>query len=242
MFAGVDGDLATEIAERDVVLTRTRGVHGPPVSEWVLMVLLATTKQFPALVHAQQAGEWSPFDVPLKTVGGLTLGIVGYGEIGRAVAARARGFRLRLIATSRRAAPAPELDALYGADDLPRLLAESDYVVLLTPLTPETRGLIDEAALRGMRPSAWLINVARGEVVQESALLRALDVGWIPRRGARRVRAGAAPGGIRLWRMPNLLLTPHNSGVPPLGWRPLAWPSSWRTSDATPAASRCQPG
>jgi phosphoglycerate dehydrogenase-like enzyme len=152
--------------------------------------------------------------VPL-TVGGLTLGIVGYGEIGRAVAARARGFGLRLVATSRRAAPAPELDALYRADDLPRLLAESDYVVLLTPLTPETRGLIDEAALRGMRPSAWLINVARGEVVQESALLRAIDEGWIAGAALDVFAQEPLPADSRLWRMPNLLLTPHNSGVPP---------------------------
>ncbi|HZU06796.1 MAG TPA: D-2-hydroxyacid dehydrogenase [Chloroflexota bacterium] len=212
MGAGVDGDLAPELVERDVILTRTRGLHDKPVSEWVMMLLLAVSKRLPELVLAQQARRWQPLDVPV-TLAGRTVGIVGYGEIGRAIAARARGFGLRLIATRRRPQPAPELDALYPAEALPELLAQSDYVVICTPLTRETRGLIGERELRAMRPTAWLINVARGEIVQEDALLRALREGWIAGAALDVFSQEPLPPESPLWTAPNLLITPHNAGV-----------------------------
>jgi len=198
--------------ERDVILTRTRGLHDKPVSEWVMMLLLAVSKRLPELVLAQQARRWQPLDVPV-TLAGRTVGIVGYGEIGRAIAARARGFGLRLIATRRRPQPAPELDALYPAEALPELLAQSDYVVICTPLTRETRGLIGERELRAMRPTAWLINVARGEIVQEDALLRALREGWIAGAALDVFSQEPLPPESPLWTAPNLLITPHNAGV-----------------------------
>jgi phosphoglycerate dehydrogenase-like enzyme len=212
MGAGVDGALTPEIVERDVILTRTRGLHDKPVSEWVLMLLLAVSKRLPELVLAQQARRWQPLDVPVTLVG-RTVGLVGYGEIGRAIAARARGFGLRLIATRRRPQPAPELDALYPAEALPELLAQSDYVVICTPLTRETRGLIGERELRAMRPTAWLINVARGEIVQEDALLRALREGWIAGAALDVFSQEPLPPESPLWTAPNLLITPHNAGV-----------------------------
>src|SRR4051794_2442519 len=150
MGAGMDGDLTPEIKGSDILLSRTRGLHCISVSEWVLMQILAVSKRLPELVLAQARHEWSKVEVPASLIG-RTIGIVGYGEIGQAVAARAKGFGFRLIATRRRPQPTAELDALYPADQLDRLLGESDYVVILTPLTPETRGLIGAAQLQAMK-------------------------------------------------------------------------------------------
>jgi phosphoglycerate dehydrogenase-like enzyme len=210
--AGVDGDLTPALRGRDVVITRTRGAHDTPVSEWVLLQLLAVTKRLPELVRQQAAHRWQPLDVP-RTVAGRTLGIVGYGEIGQALALRARPLGLRIVGLRRHWRPAPELDAVYGPDGLGTLLAESDYVVLLAPLTAETRGLIGAAALRQMKPSAWLINVARGEIVDTPALLQALREGWIAGAALDVIAGEPLPPNSPWWDLPNVLLTPHNGGI-----------------------------
>jgi phosphoglycerate dehydrogenase-like enzyme len=212
MGAGVDGDLTPQVVNSDVAVTRTRGLHNLPVSEWVMLQMLAVTKRLPELVLAQHEGRWRPVEVPV-TVQGRTMGIVGYGEIGRTLAERARAFGLRVVGTRRHPEPAPELDALYPPDGLDRLLEISDYVVILTPLTPETRGLIGEAQLRRMRLEAWLINVARGEVVQEEPLLRALREGWIAGAALDVFHQEPLPPDSPLWKLPNVLITPHNGGV-----------------------------
>ncbi len=212
MGAGVDGDLTPQIVGSDVLLSRTRGLHCVPVSEWVLMQILAVSKRLPELVRAQERHEWKKVDVPVSLVG-RTIGIVGYGEIGGCVNARARGFGFRVVATRRHPRPAPELDALYPPDQLDRLLAESDYVVLLTPLTPETRGLIGATQLRQMKSTAWLINVARGEVVQEEALIEALREGWIAGAALDVFAREPLPPDSPLWSLPNVLITPHSGGV-----------------------------
>ncbi|HLH24533.1 MAG TPA: D-2-hydroxyacid dehydrogenase [Chloroflexota bacterium] len=212
MGAGVDGDLAPQVVNGDVVVTRTRGLHNLPVSEWVMLQVLAVTKRLPELVLAQHEGKWDPVEVPV-TIEGRTMGIVGYGEIGQTLAVRARAFGLRLVGTRRHPAPAPELDALYPSNELDRLLEQSDYVVILTPLTPETRGLIGEPQLRRMKAAAWLVNVARGEVVDEGALVRALRERWIAGAALDVFRQEPLPPDNPLWKLPNVLITPHNGGV-----------------------------
>jgi phosphoglycerate dehydrogenase-like enzyme len=196
----------------NIVVTRTRGLHNLPVSEWVMLQLLAVTKRLPELVVAQHEGKWRPVEIPV-TIQGRTMGIVGYGEIGQTLAVRARAFGLRVVGTRRHPQPAAELDALYPPDELDRLLAESDYVVILTPLTPETRGLIGAAQLRQMKPEAWLINVARGEVVQEEALLQALRDGSIAGAALDVFAQEPLPPDSPLWKLPNVLITPHSGGV-----------------------------
>ncbi len=212
MGAGVDGDLTPEVVQSDVLLSRTRGLHCIPVSEWVLMQILAVSKRLPELVLAQERHEWKKVEVPVSLVG-RTIGIVGYGEIGHCVNARARGFGFRVIGTRRHPRPTPELDAVYPADQLDRLLAEADYVVVLTPLTAETRGLIGAAQLRQMKPTAWLINVARGEVVDEAALIEALRGGRIAGAALDVFAQEPLPPDSPLWSLPNVLITPHSGGV-----------------------------
>ncbi|MBX5491193.1 MAG: D-2-hydroxyacid dehydrogenase [Chloroflexi bacterium] len=218
MSAGVDAELVPEIVNSPVIVTRTRGLHHIPVSEWVLMQILAVSKRLPEFVRAQAEHRWLPLDVP-ASLEGRTIGIVGYGEIGQAVARRARGFGFRLVGVRRRPQPAPELDALYGLEGLPQLLGESDYVVVATPLTPETRGLIGAVQLRAMRPTAWLVNVGRGPVVDEAALLQALGEGWIAGAALDVFDQEPLPPEHPLWGLPNVLITPHNSGVRPNQFR-----------------------
>jgi phosphoglycerate dehydrogenase-like enzyme len=212
MGAGVDGDLTPQVVSGDVIVTRSRGLHNLPVSEWVMIQVLAVVKRLPELVLAQHEGRWAPVEVPV-TIQGQTMGIVGYGEIGRSLVERARCFGLRLVGTRRRPLPAPELDALYPLDQLDRLLTESDYVVILTPLTPETRGLIGEAQLRVMKSTAWLVNVARGEVIDEAALIRALREHWIAGAALDVFAHEPLPPDSPFWKLPNVLITPHNGGV-----------------------------
>ncbi|HZS00624.1 MAG TPA: D-2-hydroxyacid dehydrogenase [Chloroflexota bacterium] len=212
MGAGVDGDLTPQVVASDIVVTRTRGLHNLPVSEWVMLQLLAVTKRLPELVLAQHEHQWHPVEVPV-TIQGRTMGIVGYGEIGQTLAVRARAFGLRVVGTRRHPQPAAELDAVYPPSELERLLEQSDYVVILTPLTSETRGLIGEAQLRRMKPDAWLINVARGEVIQEEPLLRALRENWIAGAALDVFPHEPLPADSPLWQLPNVLITPHNGGV-----------------------------
>jgi phosphoglycerate dehydrogenase-like enzyme len=212
MGAGVDGDLTPQVVNGDIVVTRTRGLHNLPVSEWVMLQLLAVTKRLPELVIAQHEGKWRPLEIPV-TIQGRTMGIVGYGEIGQTLAVRARAFGLRVVGTRRHSQPVAGVDRLYPPEQLDQLLEESDYVVILTPLTPETRGLIGAAQLRHMKSEAWLINVARGEVVQEDALLQALREGWIAGAALDVFAQEPLPADSPLWKLPNVLITPHSGGV-----------------------------
>jgi phosphoglycerate dehydrogenase-like enzyme len=174
------------------------------------------------MIRQQAAGVWESFDV--EELYGKVLGIVGYGSIGRAVAERGRDFGMRIIAVRRRPDLASESDPaeqILPVARLAELMARSDFVVIATPLTPETRGLVGEAELRAMKPSAVLINVGRGPVVAEDALIRALQ--------QRRIRGAALdvfdreplPSGHPFYDLDNVLLSPHCADHTP-GWEEAA--------------------
>jgi phosphoglycerate dehydrogenase-like enzyme len=144
---------------------------------------------------------------------GKTLLIVGMGRIGSALAKLAKAFDMRVVGIRRNAAAgAPHADAIYGTERLPELLPSADIVALTCPLTPETENLIDARALACLRPSAQLINVARGRVVDESALLAALSEGRLAAAGLDVTREEPLPTASPLWAMPNVLITPHTAG------------------------------
>lgn len=187
-----------------VALCNARGVHDASTAEWVLAAMLATLREFPRFVLAQQAGRW---DYQFTDVlAEKTVLIVGYGSIGAAVERRLSGFEVEVVRVARHAregvAPMTELDAL-----LPR----ADVVVLLVPFTAETRGLVDAAFLGRMRDGALLVNAARGPVVDTGALLAELESGRL--RAALDVTdPEPLPDGHPLWQAPGLLLTPHVAG------------------------------
>jgi phosphoglycerate dehydrogenase-like enzyme len=213
--AGVERALTPAALERGIVITNARGVFSRPIAEYVLMMILAVSRRLPGLLELQRERTWQPLEgVELRDV---TVGIVGLGSIGRAVGALATAFGCRVVAVRRRSdAGAPDdeagpLERVGGPDTLPQLLAESDFVVLAAPLTPETENMIDADALESMKPTAWLINVARGRLVDERALVQALRDGRIGGAVLDTFRDEPLPESSPFYDLPNVIVTPHTS-------------------------------
>jgi phosphoglycerate dehydrogenase-like enzyme len=196
-----------------LTFTTTAGFNAVSIAEWVVGCMVMFAKGLPRLFRNQQAHGWER--LPVETLVGKTLGIVGFGHIGAEVAKRARAFGCRIVATRRSFGEGggdPLLDVAYPPAEVGRLLAESDYVVLSSALTAETRGLIDAAALRAMKSSAVLINVSRGEVVDEAALAEALRGGTITGAALDVTQREPLPAEHPLWDLDNIVITPHISG------------------------------
>jgi glyoxylate/hydroxypyruvate reductase A len=193
-----------------VVLTRAEGVFGAWMAEYTLGWLLWTTQRMEALRRAQRLRQWE--HVQPSLLRGRTLGVVGLGSIGRAIARAARAFTMRVIGVNRSGRRVPEAEKVYRRPGLAEFLAASDYVVLAAPLTPETRGLIGDAELRAMRPEAWLVNVGRGALIQEEALVRAVHERWISGAILDVFLEEPLPPEHPLWTLPNVVVTPHISG------------------------------
>ena len=222
--AGVERALTPAAAERGLVITNARGVFSRPIAEYVLMMILAVSRRLPGLLELQRERTWQPLEgVELRDV---TVGIVGLGSIGRAVGALATAFGCRVIAVRRRSEAGAEaaatdeesrsfgevmLERVGGPEGLPQLLADSDFVVLATPLTPETQNMIDAEALSVMKPGAWLINIARGGLVDERALLNALRDGAIGGAVLDTFRDEPLPPSSPFYDLPNVIVTPHTS-------------------------------
>lgn len=222
--AGVERVLTPASRERGLVITNARGVFSRPIAEYVMLMILAVSRRLPELLELQSERTWQPLEA--RELRDVTVGIVGLGSIGRAVGALATAFGCRVVATRRRPqagsgaaegagdAPFPGammLDRVLAPEALPELLAESDFVVLAAPLTEDTRGLLDDAALAGVRPGAWIINVARGELVDERALARALREGRLGGAVLDTFREEPLPATSALYDLPNVILTPHTS-------------------------------
>jgi phosphoglycerate dehydrogenase-like enzyme len=226
--SGVERALTPAALARDVLVTNARGVFSRPIAEHVLLMILAVSRHLPELIELQKERTWQPLEG--RELRELTIGIVGYGSLGRSVASLASAFGARVIAMRRRpdageARPAhdsggddgdvfpfePRLDRLVGPDGLHALLAESDIVVLAAPLTPETEGMIDEAAVAAMKRDAWLINVARGRLIDDTALIRALRENRIGGAALDTFRDEPLPQGSPYWELANVILTPHTA-------------------------------
>jgi phosphoglycerate dehydrogenase-like enzyme len=221
--SGVERALTPAARTRDVLVTNARGVFSRPIAEHVLLMILAVSRHLPELLELQRERTWQPLEG--RELRELTIGIVGYGSLGRSVASLASAFGARVIALRRHpdaVAPTsaddedgfpfePRVERVVGPDGLLDLLAESDIVVLAAPLTPETDGMIDEAAVAAMQRDAWLINVARGRLVDDTALIRALRDNRIGGAALDTFRDEPLPPGSPYWELPNVILTPHTA-------------------------------
>lgn len=198
-----------------VAVTNTPGVLDRASADHTFALILAVTRRITEgdrLIRSREPWVWGPrMLVGLDVSAGATLGILGYGRIGKAVAQRAKAFGMRVLATARSATPGTVNDGI-GFVDTETLLADSDVVSVHTPLTPQTRHLIDAAALRAMKPGAYLINTARGGVVDESALVQALRSGHL-RGAALDVFEGEPAVNPDLLDAPGLVLTPHTASA-----------------------------
>jgi phosphoglycerate dehydrogenase-like enzyme len=210
LMAGVDKVLSPEIVASDVPMTNGRGLYGRSLAEWTIGAMAYFAFDFRRLLRQQAVGRWESFDHP--TLFGRTLGIVGYGAIGRAIAERARPFGIRVVTSRRTAGDAdPMVDKAYAPPQLNEMLAECDYVAVTAPLTAETRGLIGAVQIAAMKPTAVLINVGRGAVIDEDALLAALESGKLRGAALDVFTTEPLPSGHAFYRMENVLLSPHTA-------------------------------
>lgn len=214
MTAGVDRFLDAEMVESPVTMTNVSGIHATPIGEFVLGVMLMFVKQSPLCFQLKQERQWERiFSSVLRS---QTVGVVGLGSIGQGVARLAKAFGMRVLATRRsakRIGRTRYVDVVFPLGELQQLLAESDFVVLTLPLTAETTKFIGEGELRAMKSTAYLINVASGGVVDEEALIRALDEHRIAGAGLDVFATEPLPPDSRLWEFPNVILSPVISGV-----------------------------
>jgi phosphoglycerate dehydrogenase-like enzyme len=215
--AGVERVLTPDAAARGLLITNARGVFSEPIAEYTMMMILSVLRRLPELEELQRERTWQP--LPAREMRQVTVGIVGLGSIGRNVARLALAFGARVIATRKEPdqpralrEPIPEgLDSILEHDQLPELLAEADFVVLTVPLTRETDKLMDATRLAQMKPGAWLINVARGRLIDQRALLRALRNGPLEGAILDTIWEEPLPPSSPLWDTPGLIITPHTS-------------------------------
>ena len=209
--AGVDHVLTPAVKVKPgLVVTDSGPAFEIAISEFVLAWMLLVARRLLELMANQREHKWE--SVVQQELWGQTVGIIGLGPIGQGVAARAKAFGMRTLGFRRSASPAANVDqVLTGPDGLTRLLAESDYVVLAAALTGETRALLGPAQLAGMKTTAWLINIARGGLVDEPALIEALQQNKIAGACLDVFALEPLLPDSPLWDLPNVHLAPHNS-------------------------------
>jgi len=214
MSAGVDQLQGTGVEATPILVSDASGIHRIPAGEFVLGLMLALVKGFPRLRDQQAQRRWQRLRP--GELHGRTVAIVGLGAIGSGVARLAKALEMRVVATRRslqqRQEGVGDVDVLYPPHCLGEMIAEADFLVLAVPLTAETRGLIGEAELRRMKPTAYLINVSRGAIVEEAALLRALQEGWFAGAALDVFPQEPLPPESELWGLPNVIITPHIAG------------------------------
>lgn len=213
MLAGVDHFLTPDIVKSRVIVTNMSGIHSSPVSEMAFSMMLMFAKQAPFCFLNKQEKKWERF-IPML-LRSKTVGIVGLGNIGKELARMSKAFGMRVIATRRTAKEGDKaryVDLIVPMEKLKKLLSESDFVVLLMPATPGTHKIIGEKELRAMKPTAYLVNVGRGNTVDEEAMVRALQQGWIAGVGLDAYAVEPLPVESKLWVLPNVIISPHVSG------------------------------
>jgi phosphoglycerate dehydrogenase-like enzyme len=210
--AGADHVLDVRPDLGDVVLTNARGIHGALMADYAIGVMVMLQWGFPRLLRLQQARTWRhQYTEPLA---GKCLGVLGVGAIGGEIARRGAAMGMTVLGLRREPRPAEGVDRMYGPDGLGELLPRCDFVVVVVPATPETRRMLGERELRAMRRGAYLVNVARGSVVDEAALVRALAEGWLGGAALDVFETEPLPAESPLWAMDNVIVTAHIAGEP----------------------------
>jgi len=211
LLAGVDHDLYADLFKSSVIVTNSH-IHGIQISELVLEMMLMLAKHAP--FYFEMKKQRKSKRVTSELLHSKTLGVVGLGSIGKEVARLGKAFHMRVIATKSNPKPTKYADVVLPSEKLPVLLKESDYVVLAVPFTARTSNLIGEKELKMMKPTAYLINIARGTVVDEDVLAKALEEKWIAGAGLDVFRSdpGPLPPNSKFWDIPNVIITPHIAG------------------------------
>lgn len=207
---GVDGITDSPSIGKDVVVSSTRGIHGVPMSEMTIMLMLALSRDFPRTIHEQDQSNWLRW--PARLLNKKTVGILGIGLIAEQFAPLCKAFGMTVIGISRTAREIAGIDRFASRDDLAQVAGELDYMVVLVPYTPETHNMVDAKVFAAMKPDAYLVNVARGGVVDEDALVDALNTGEIAGAALDTFVEEPLPPDNPLWKTPNTIITPHLGG------------------------------
>jgi phosphoglycerate dehydrogenase-like enzyme len=214
--AGVDHYPIQTIADRRQIFTNGSGVNAVPIAEYVVLCVLSAAKTFPLFVGYSQRHVWPAERPPATEVDGSHALVLGYGEIGRQIATRLRGLGVEVTAARRRPTPADdERITIIGADEWRDRLGEFDWILVAAALTPETRHMLSEAEFARMRSSAWMVNIARGGLVDQDALARALQAGQLAGAYLDVTDPEPLPTDHALWRIPNVFITGHSAGRSP---------------------------
>ena len=214
--SGLDRRMPPELAARQVLVTNAAGIHAPNIAEHVMAYMLHFTRRFETYAQAQQAHKWVHHEEPSEELLGQTLGIVGLGATGGALAVRARSFGMRVLATKRDGRNAEGLvDAVFPPREIGTVLEQADHVAITVPYTKDTHHLFDAAMLARMKPTAYLYNTSRGALVDEAALIAVLRAGRLRGAGLDVFEKEPLPADSPFWDMPNVIVTPHAAGFTP---------------------------
>jgi len=207
---GVDNLVDLPSLRRDVVVTNVHGIHGAPVSEAALAAMFALARDLPRFVRNQDRRQWARW--PARLLDGKTVGIFGMGAIAAALAPKCKALGMRVVGISASPRLLAGFDHVHARAELARAVSELDFLVLLTPLTRETRGIVDADILAAMKPTACLVNLARGGVVDEPSLLAALGRGAIAGAALDVFVEEPLPADHPFWSCPNVIITTHQGG------------------------------
>ncbi|AIE59014.1 D-2-hydroxyacid dehydrogenase [Bacillus methanolicus] len=209
--AGVDDLPLEKLAERKILLTSANGVHAYPISETILALMLALTRKIHTYIKNQQSKTWHHSGLKLE-MHQKTVGIIGVGAIGKETAKIAKAFGMTVLGVRRSGRPEEFVDEMFTTDHLNSILPKCDYVVVTLPLTKDTRHLFGKEQFVLMKPSAFFINIGRGEVVNEAELIQALQDGQIAGAGLDVFETEPLGENSPLWDMENVIITPHTAG------------------------------
>ena len=209
IIVGVDPILSLPSLRKDVLITSAQGIHGPQVSEMVFLFMLAFARRFPEVLRNQGRKVWKPWTG--ERLKGKKIGIVGIGAIGQEIARKAKAFGMTVYGVDR-VDRRDFVDFYYEPKEIARVAGEADYLVLSSPLTPETRNMVGEEVLSVMKPTSYFINVSRGGVVDHEALIRHLKAKKIAGAGLDALPLEPLPETSELWEMENVIITPHVAG------------------------------
>ncbi len=211
MTTGVDYIVSLPSLKKEVLLTSTRGIHGPQVSEMTFLLMLALNRNFPEVVRNQDKGLWERW--PGKLLWKKKVGILGVGVIGEEIARKCKVFGMEVIGIDIIRRKLDCVDAFYGPEDIVKVAKEVDYLVVVAPRTPQTEKLVDSKVISAMKPTAFLLNLGRGELVDDEALISALKSGKIAGAGLDTYWQEPLPKEHPFWKMKNVIVSPHMAGM-----------------------------
>lgn len=198
---------------KDIILTNSSGVYGLPIAEHVFAMILSFNRNLQEYAYLKEKKSWEMI-LNTKDFYGSTVGIIGFGDIGKEIAIRAKAFGARVLVVKRKPSQVPEyVDELYITEEIDQVLKQSDYIVLTLPATKNTKGIISRDRINIMKPGAYLVNIGRGELIDQEALIEALRENKIGGAGLDVMTPEPLPADSPLWELPNVIITQHSSGL-----------------------------